>query len=540
MCRIAGADFSPSRARLNLEAEPAVDAGWSPAANDRSPYLTVDLGGKFEVSSVITQGGFLLDPETLSAQPAWVTSLRLETSLNGLDWDSPAAGKLQGNDDAVTPAMRELALFSASREPIHARFVRFKPLECALGKSADGSKPADDEPVDASKNPSHCSLRVEILGRTPCKGHTKCSEQVPLGIGAGGLLPDSSFAASSRRSSSTPPHAARLHSKPRVFAEGGWSPGQCPFGWNSEQCAKAVPWLQVDLGASRLINAVATQGSASRPSWVSAYTLSFSNDGRQWAQLAQPLRGNSDALQVVKNPLPKAVVARYVRFLPVEWHGTGNGEPCAKGADGKLKASCGGTEAAETFGLRVELFGPDGYRQGELGCRLQNVLTDGSAVDGGLDCHCHRSGLSRPNGFKQPLMVLQPTEAGGDVGEEVRDKKQCACGRHIPRLLRGSPTEEETVVAGGLPPEIMRKTAQKRPVEKKPMKKKKAAEKLVVAQIVKSLGVDETKSQTQKVATLTLPAVPAGAGTGSSNSSAPATGAGAGANAAPAAGAAPN
>jgi len=380
--------------------------GWRPSSKDAAPWWQVDLGAEFILTGVVTQGGYESDARSQARRAGWVSKYTLQSSLDGATWD-PYGSEMAGNTDAETPVLREINMHTV--EPLRARYLRILPVECGRAASPDGTKKAEAGPV--AQLSGACTLRVEVMGHTLCK-RSKCAKPAGLGAAAGGVLPAASFVASSRARSSTPAHAGRLHGKQSVFREGGWSPG-CPAA--APGAAVATPgaavatpgaaaaaackmparpeasldYLQIDLGSEQQINAVATQGSASRPSWVTAYDVAFSNDGRHWAKANKRFTGNADAVQAVKNTLPRPVLARYVRIIPVAWDGVG--------------------PEAEQFSLRAEVYGPAGYRPGEVGCRLQ----------AGLACPCSDNS-----------QAIAPKEAPGA-------KPKCGCGRTIPAVLRG-------------------------------------------------------------------------------------------------------
>lgn len=57
-------------------------------------------------------------------------------------------------------------------------------------------------------------------------------------------------------------------------------------GWCAKESARTDDWLQVDLGKTFQVCAVATQGDRGNdvdvPSWVTDFKLSYSPDGNTW------------------------------------------------------------------------------------------------------------------------------------------------------------------------------------------------------------------------------------------------------------------
>ncbi|XP_069000309.1 contactin-associated protein-like 4 [Embiotoca jacksoni] len=128
------------------------------------------------------------------------------------------------------------------------------------------------------------------------------------------LLP-SSFRSSSQLSSSHGPGFAKLN---RREGAGGWSP----------LSSDRYQWLEVDLGGRTQITAVATQGRYGSSDWQTGYLLMFSDTGHNWKQYRQEgtigaFPGNSNADSVVQHKLQHAVIARYVRLIPLDWNPNG-------------------------------------------------------------------------------------------------------------------------------------------------------------------------------------------------------------------------
>jgi hypothetical protein len=327
--------------------------GWRPGKGDVTPYLEVDLGAEMILTGIATQGGHDIDGTAQHSNALWVSKYRLSGSFDGVTWDDLASG-VAGNVDADSAAHRDLGLHAL--EQARARFVRLYPQACGALLLAEGQTTPTSYNVD--KAGFMCALRLELFGYPVCSStsfttSSPCKQAVggPLGL-ENGALPDSSITASSTLALVTPASAARLNAVQGFFKEGGWSPS-CPVVDGAKACSfrpttSPPDYLQVDLGRELEINAVGTQGSSSRPTWVTQYFLAFSNDGKHWAQTAKEFVGNADASQVVKLSLPRPVLARYVRIIPTAW-----------------------SNPKEEYGLRWELYGPAGYQPGETVCRLQ-------------------------------------------------------------------------------------------------------------------------------------------------------------------------
>ncbi|XP_034743563.1 contactin-associated protein-like 4 [Etheostoma cragini] len=128
-------------------------------------------------------------------------------------------------------------------------------------------------------------------------------------------LSPSSFRSSSQLSSSHAPGFAKLN---RRDGAGGWSP----------HTSDPYQWLEVDLGQRTTITAVATQGRYGSSDWLSSYLLMVSDTGHNWKQYRQEdsigsFPGNSNADSVVQYKLQQPAIARFLRFIPLEWNPSG-------------------------------------------------------------------------------------------------------------------------------------------------------------------------------------------------------------------------
>ncbi|KAK8734674.1 hypothetical protein OTU49_005929 [Cherax quadricarinatus] len=143
----------------------------------------------------------------------------------------------------------------------------------------------------------------------------------PLGVSTDELH-DSALTASSAHDHIVGPHRARLGME---GGGGAW----CP---RSAVDTRQEEWLEVDLGAPRLVTAVATQGRHANGQGVEytpAYTLSYWRPGMATfayysvhPNLANKtlLVGNSDTFTEVKNTLARPVLAARVRLQPFSAH----------------------------------------------------------------------------------------------------------------------------------------------------------------------------------------------------------------------------
>lgn len=76
------------------------------------------------------------------------------------------------------------------------------------------------------------------------------------------------------------------------------------------------------------ISGIMTQGAPEEDAWVSTFTVSFSDNGRdKWfdyldheGQNTVIFRGNNDRHSIAEGVLRQPVTARYVRVKPYEWY----------------------------------------------------------------------------------------------------------------------------------------------------------------------------------------------------------------------------
>ncbi|XP_056276352.1 contactin-associated protein-like 2b [Pseudoliparis swirei] len=124
-------------------------------------------------------------------------------------------------------------------------------------------------------------------------------------------LPYSSFSSSSVYARGYGAGYAKLN---RQQGAGGWSPLD----------ADRYQWLQVDLGSRKQVVAIATQGRYGSSDWTSKYRLLYSDTQKNWRPYLQDgniwtFEGNGNSEEVVRHKLQHAILAHYIRFIPVDW-----------------------------------------------------------------------------------------------------------------------------------------------------------------------------------------------------------------------------
>uniref|UniRef100_A0A665V3T6 Contactin-associated protein-like 2 n=1 Tax=Echeneis naucrates TaxID=173247 RepID=A0A665V3T6_ECHNA len=109
-------------------------------------------------------------------------------------------------------------------------------------------------------------------------------------------------------------HGAGYAKLNRKQGAGGWSPLDTDH----------YQWLQIDLGSRKQVVSIATQGRYSSMDWTSKYRLLYSDTQKNWRPYLQDgniwtFEGNMNSETVVRHELQHAILARYIRFIPLAW-----------------------------------------------------------------------------------------------------------------------------------------------------------------------------------------------------------------------------
>ncbi|XP_031554046.1 neuropilin-2-like [Actinia tenebrosa] len=202
----------PYHARLNSDLR-----GWAAKTNsDPNDYLQIDFGLPYVICAVATQGS--------SAGDEWVTQYKISLSMDNIKWkpyqENGALKFFAGNTDRRTIKKHFLS------QPL-TRCIRFIPTTYQSWKT----------------------MRVGVYG------YLKACENSPLGMESGAIQYGNITASSDVHLVKN----ARLH-----------------YTSGSSWCASTSdsdPYLQIDLGTSHLICAVATQGNSIADQWVKTYQI---------------------------------------------------------------------------------------------------------------------------------------------------------------------------------------------------------------------------------------------------------------------------
>ncbi|MCI4391514.1 hypothetical protein PGIGA_G00135420 [Pangasianodon gigas] len=149
------------------------------------------------------------------------------------------------------------------------------------------------------------SISISIRAHSASPSTQKCDEALVT------PLSHSAFSSSSVFTTGYTPEYAKLN---RRGGAGGWSPLDTDHS----------PWLQVDLGSRKQVTAIATQGRYSSSDWTTRYRLLYSDTGRNWKPYHQDgniwaFTGNSNTESMVRYDLQHIIVARFLRFIPLDW-----------------------------------------------------------------------------------------------------------------------------------------------------------------------------------------------------------------------------
>ncbi|KAK1802243.1 hypothetical protein P4O66_021907, partial [Electrophorus voltai] len=287
--------WGPELARLNNQ---GIVNAWSSNPHDKNPWIEIDLQMKMRLTGIITQGASRM------GTAEFIKTFKVASSFDGKNYMMYRA-RGQKKD-----AVLFLQVFIGNMDnegtktnffdpPIVTQYIRIIPVICRQA----------------------CTLRMELIG---CELDVQsnavgCAESLGM---KSRLVLDSQLSASSAFRTwgidafTWLPHYARLDKLGKTNA---WSPAS-----NNQS-----EWLQVDLEKPKRIAGIITQGAKDfgTVQFVSAFKIAFSDDGTSWSVVKDETRradkifkGNIDNNTHKKNLFEPPFFARFVRFLPWEWH----------------------------------------------------------------------------------------------------------------------------------------------------------------------------------------------------------------------------
>ncbi|KAL7675532.1 hypothetical protein ACOME3_001801 [Neoechinorhynchus agilis] len=245
---------------------------WCPADTISSEWLQLDLGFMSEVSGILTQGR--------SGTNQFVTSYRVSFSKDAKHWQYVTDGD---QDQKVFPGNTDDHSLHHNYfdNPLMTRFIRIHTVSWA----------------------NYPSLRVEIVGVQDCK--------IELGLPPFGKITSSVNGRLGGRAGDCKASDAYL------MSDSGW----CADGKFEDN------WIQIDVGYPSTVNAIVTKGKSDfEDIWVTKYIVAYSNDSRSWnfvtASSSKPrvFSGNFDSHSERVHFLNEPLLARFIRFYPVNWN----------------------------------------------------------------------------------------------------------------------------------------------------------------------------------------------------------------------------
>ncbi|CAL8404007.1 unnamed protein product [Boreogadus saida] len=282
--------WGPGLARLNNQ---GIVNAWTAAADDRNPWIEVNMGKKMRMSGIITQGASRM------GTAEYVKAFKIATSFDGSSYSVLRVEGMRHDKVFVANIDNESTKTNLFEPPVVAQYIRVIPVVCRKA----------------------CTLRMELVG---CElnvrsNTTGCSE--PMGMKSR-LVSDGQLTASSAHrtwgidSFTWHPQFARLDKRGKTNA------------WAAATHNRSE-WIQVDLEKTKRITGIITQGAKDFGvmQFVSMFKVAHSDDGQIWTVVKeqngfkeQIFLGNVDNNSHKKNLFEPAFYARYVRVVPWEWH----------------------------------------------------------------------------------------------------------------------------------------------------------------------------------------------------------------------------
>ncbi|KFM64508.1 Hemocytin, partial [Stegodyphus mimosarum] len=279
------------------------DTAWVAADLDSDQYFQINFQKKANISGVKTKGR--------QDSSEWVTSYIIAYSDDGVTWEkitdeNGIPKEFLANTDQYTTVTNMLP------NVLITKYLRIIPTKWEKWISMQveilACTPAEMEKLIALKPPSLPRPRVRPGVAVPVFGLTVKECTKPMGL-QNGLLLDSQLSATSSYSSRFTPDFARMGS------DSVWAAANL----------KDRQYLQVDFLDEQNVTGIITKGREDIPQWVTAYTVSYSNDGIVW----NPIKGddgtkkefsaNYDPFALVTNNFPTMIRTRFLRIEPTKW-----------------------------------------------------------------------------------------------------------------------------------------------------------------------------------------------------------------------------
>nr|CAD7570854.1 unnamed protein product [Timema californicum] len=312
--------FTPDNALLSAAVSSTAGGSWTAGDVNKDQYLQVDLGRAEPVYGVLVKGSPISNE--------YVTSYKVLYSLDGHTY-SYVFDKDKMPATFRGPTDNRQLIQQVFHEPVEARYIRFNPVTwhsaismkveligCSSTTSEEGYTTTTAATTHRlSTTPVIVTVRPTAVVVTTTMPAV-CVDDMGL---EGGMLSDEQISVSSVLNDDVikyGPSRARLNSEEEEGLGKGWVPSS-----NSHD-----EWIQFDFLEPRNLTGVTTQGGNHGNSWVEAYTVKYSHDGKVWNPIVDTtgkervFLANFDSDTPQTNHFEHIVQTRLIRLVPVKWH----------------------------------------------------------------------------------------------------------------------------------------------------------------------------------------------------------------------------
>ncbi|PFX30094.1 Coagulation factor V [Stylophora pistillata] len=258
---------------------------WGPMDNNNADdFLQIDLLYEYIICAVATQG----NPKIVA--PEWTTYYKIRLSFNDTTFDTYK----ENNTDKRREPRKEILVGNNDRNSevkhvvyrVLTRYLRFLPKTHQRG----------------------VCMRTEVFG---VEKMSTCDMKA-IGLADGGKIPNSSFTATSIYDDRYRAECGRLNKNK---------------AWAPKDNNNIDDFLQIDLLYEYIVCAVATQGNPSSrvAEWTTHYRIHLSLNDTTFDTYNESnndkvFPGNKNRDITVKNSLNNFASAKYIRFVPTQYH----------------------------------------------------------------------------------------------------------------------------------------------------------------------------------------------------------------------------
>ena len=253
-----GSTCSPS-GLLDGSSSDSWRSSWCASDNsNNTAYLQLDAGKTTSIGGAVVQGGGEFNE--------YVTRLKFKVSVDGINWIDVDDGMIfDGNDNSFA------STWIVYSKVYRARYLRYIPTSYFTRKSMRAAILICDEKCSQSFYNPPANQRKYNGVRSDC------------GLGIFGGIP--------------------------------WCAANNNLNASNE-------YLQIDSGQFSKISGVRIQGAENSNQWVTALKFNVSNDTDTWIYVdnGESFAGNVNADDIVNISFAHAIVARFIRFIPVSFY----------------------------------------------------------------------------------------------------------------------------------------------------------------------------------------------------------------------------